>query len=303
MGRINSKDTSKELFKNTGIIAIGQMSTKLVNFFLLPLYTALLTTEEYGTVDLLITYSTVLTIVAGLQMNLAVFRYLVTNRDDEARIKQVCSSVVFASALSFFVYAIIFGAISPFLRVSYSWYLLFHVGATIFLNTIASISRGIGKITYYVLGNFLSSSITIILNIVFIAVLRLDLKYMLIAYIAGPIFGGSFVFLKCRMGALFSRRSVDKQCIQKILRYSLPLVPNELSWSVIHASDRVIVSWVLSVAVNGLIAVAAKISSIYTTVFYIFNASWTEQVVLHYSDEGGKEYINAMFDKSVSLFA
>ena len=126
---------------------------------------------------------------------------------------------------------------------------------------------------------------------------------MLIAYIAGPILGGSFVFLKCRMGALFSRRSVDKQCIQKILRYSLPLVPNELSWSVIHASDRVIVSWVLSVAVNGLIAVAAKISSIYTTVFYIFNASWTEQVVLHYGDEGGKEYINAMFDKSVSLFA
>ena len=100
---INSKDTSKELFKNTGIIAIGQMSTKLVNFFLLPLYTALLTTEEYGTVDLLITYSTVLTIIVGLQMNLAVFRYLVTNRDDEARIKQVCSSVVFASALSFFV--------------------------------------------------------------------------------------------------------------------------------------------------------------------------------------------------------
>lgn len=303
MGRINSKDTSKELFKNTGIIAIGQMSTKLVNFFLLPLYTALLTTEEYGTVDLLITYSTVLTIIVGLQMNLAVFRYLVTNRDDEARTKQVCSSVVFASALSFFVYAIIFGAVCPFLRVSYSWYLLFHVGATIFLNTIASISRGIGKITYYALGNFLSSSITIILNIVFIAVLRLDLKYMLIAYIAGPILGGSFVFLKCRMGALFSRRSVDKQCIQKILRYSLPLVPNELSWSVIHASDRVIVSWVLSVAVNGLIAVAAKISSIYTTVFYIFNASWTEQVVLHYGDEGGKEYINAMFDKSVSLFA
>lgn len=56
-------------------------------------------------------------------------------------------------------------------------------------------------------------------------------------------------------------------------------------------------------AVNGLIAVAAKLSSLYTTVFYIFNASWSEQVVLHYKDEGGKEYICEMFDKMVSLFA
>ena len=74
MGKINSKNTSKELFKNTGIIGIGQMSTKLVSFLLLPLYTALLTTEEYGTVDLLTTYSTVLMIIVGLQMNLAIFR-------------------------------------------------------------------------------------------------------------------------------------------------------------------------------------------------------------------------------------
>lgn len=303
MGNINSKKTSKELFKNTGIIAIGQMSTKLVTFLLLPLYTTLLTTEEYGTVDLLTTYSTVLTIIVGLQMNLAIFRYLVTNRDDEANIRQICSSVVFASAAAFAVYTVLFCLIQPLLTVPYSWYLLFHVGAAIFLNTIGSISRGLGKNAYYALGNFLASSITIILNILFIAVLRLDLKYMLFAYIAGPILGGIIVFLKCRMWKLLSFRSVDRQRIRQILDYALPLVPNELSWSVIHASDRVIVSRVLSVAVNGLIAVSAKISSIYTTVFYIFNASWSEQVVLHYKDEGGKEYIGEMFDKMVSLFA
>lgn len=45
MKKINNSSTSKALFKNTGIIAIGQVSTKIVNFLLLPLYTALLTTE------------------------------------------------------------------------------------------------------------------------------------------------------------------------------------------------------------------------------------------------------------------
>lgn len=38
----------RRLIKNTGIIAIGNISTKLVSFFLLPLYTAVLSTAEYG---------------------------------------------------------------------------------------------------------------------------------------------------------------------------------------------------------------------------------------------------------------
>ena len=37
--------------------------------------------------------------------------------------------------------------------------------------------------------------------------------------------------------------------------------------------------------------------------FSIFNTSWTEQVVLHYKDIGGAEYINNMFDKMVAFFA
>ena len=56
MGSIDLNNTNKALFKNTGIIAIGQISTKIVNFLLLPLYTALLTTQEYGLVDILSTY-------------------------------------------------------------------------------------------------------------------------------------------------------------------------------------------------------------------------------------------------------
>lgn len=41
----------RRLIKNTGIIAIGNISTKLVSFFLLPLYTAVLSTAEYGAYD------------------------------------------------------------------------------------------------------------------------------------------------------------------------------------------------------------------------------------------------------------
>ena len=43
----------KTLVKNTLIITIGKICTQLITFLLLPLYTGILSTEEYGVVDLL----------------------------------------------------------------------------------------------------------------------------------------------------------------------------------------------------------------------------------------------------------
>ena len=62
------------LMKNTAIILFGKVCTQLISYLLLPLYTTVLSTEEYGTVDLLITYVTLIAPVVTLQMEAAVFR-------------------------------------------------------------------------------------------------------------------------------------------------------------------------------------------------------------------------------------
>ena len=50
----------KELAKNTFIILAGKVSTQMITFFMLPLYTSYLLTEEYGLVDLITTYVTLI---------------------------------------------------------------------------------------------------------------------------------------------------------------------------------------------------------------------------------------------------
>ena len=257
MKKINNSSTSKALFKNTGIIAIGQISTKIVNFLLLPLYTALLTTEEYGLVDLLTTYASLIAVVIGLQMSQAVFRFLVTCRDDEHRLREI---------------------------------LLIYVLASIFLQTAAGIARGLGNNTVYAAGNFISAFVMIVLNILFVAIMRLGVSAMLVSQIVGPLIGGTYIFVCTRIWKYFDIKAANKKDMKMVMNYAIPLVPNELSWTVIHSSDRMIISTFVSIAANGLIAVAAKIS-------------WTEQVVLHYKDEGGPEYVCEMFDKMITFFA
>lgn len=167
---------------------------------------------------------------------------------------------------------------------------------------MSGLVRGLGKNADYATGSFISAVVTLVLNVLFIAVFRLNIAFMLAAYAIGPVLGCLYLMKRVHIFKYLRLKSANKKDLKMVLKYAVPLVPNELSWSVIHASDRIIVSHFLSIAANGLIAVASKFSAIYTTGFSIFNTSWTEQVVLHYKDEGGKNYVNSMFEQMVTFF-
>lgn len=88
---------TRRLIKNTGIIAVGGMATKLVSFLLLPLYTSVLSTGDYGTVDYINTIALFCVPAVSLLMDEALFRFLIDCRTDGDRSKAVtrvlrCSS-------------------------------------------------------------------------------------------------------------------------------------------------------------------------------------------------------------------
>ena len=51
---------SKRLINNTIIFFIGSLGSKFIQFFLVPLYTYALTTEQYGVTEIVLTASNVL---------------------------------------------------------------------------------------------------------------------------------------------------------------------------------------------------------------------------------------------------
>lgn len=76
----------KQLLVNTIIIAIGKLSTQVVSFLLLPLYTSKLSPAEYGTYDFLVTLSTFLLPIITLLMEESMFRFLIDA--DDLRVKK-----------------------------------------------------------------------------------------------------------------------------------------------------------------------------------------------------------------------
>src|SRR5699024_3025078 len=76
----------KYLIKNTGVLTISNFSSKILTFLMVPLYTNVLTTAEYGTYDLSISTVSLLTPILSLNVVDGVMRYSMDARYDRAEV-------------------------------------------------------------------------------------------------------------------------------------------------------------------------------------------------------------------------
>ena len=137
-------DKEKQLLTNTKIVSIGKIATQLITFFLLPVYTAVLTKEEYGVVDLLNTLVNLVFPIITLQIEQGVFRYLVDYREDKNKQKEVITSVFGFIIRQLIVYIIIFLIFSRWINNPYKYFLVANILVTMFTSILLQICRGLG---------------------------------------------------------------------------------------------------------------------------------------------------------------
>ena len=295
-------DRNKKLLKNTIIITISKICTQLITFLLLPFYTGILSTAEYGTIDLLNTIVTLLIPIITFQLEQAAFRELIESRADIEKESTIITTSLIIILFQFTLYSIIFFIIFPFINNNYKVFLYINIATAIFSSFFLQIARGLGDNKKYAIGSFISASFTIIFNVFLLAIVKMRVEGMLIANIIGQIANCTFLFFSLHLSKYISYKYIDKKKALSLLKYSIPLVPNQISWWVFNVSDRVIVSCILGVAKNGLLSAASKFSSVYVMVFSIFNMSITETIAVHIKDKDIEDYFNKIFNTITTLF-
>ena len=93
------KNKYKDLTLNTLIFTISSFGSKFISFFLVPLYTAVLTTSEYGSVDLMTTTAQLLIPVLTLNVQDAVLRFTLDDNYNKEDIIKVSSRTIMISSL------------------------------------------------------------------------------------------------------------------------------------------------------------------------------------------------------------
>ncbi len=292
----------KALLKNTAIVSIGKISTQLITFFLLPIYTAVLTNEEYGVVDLLNTLVNLFLPIVTLQIEQGVFRYLIDCRKDQNRQTVVITTVMRFIVIQSLAYIVIILIASSFINNQYKYFLAGNLIVSIFSTILLQISRGLGDNKKYAIGSFISGFVVVILNVILIVAFHLGAYGMLLATLIGNLACAIYIFISKKIYKYIKIKQNDKQLLKEIIKYSIPLVPNMISWWIVNASDRTIVTAVLGIAQNGIYSAANKFTNVFSSLYSVFNLTWTESAAINIDSEDKDEFFSKILDVTIRFF-
>ena len=291
-----------KLLKDTAIFAIGNLGSKIILFFLVPLYTNCLTTDEYGIAEYVFTISQLLVPIVSVSIWEGTVRMGLKkghNQDD----------VIFNSLIVFLVSVAIiivstplwnyYDPIKPW-KYYLSLYSILYILNQICLNFIKIKDKN----KLFAIISVIQTLVLAGLNILLLVVLRLGIRGYLISNILALLCADCILLIAGEVIVDAKRGKIDHILLKSMMQYSAPLVVNNISWWVIHSSDKLMIEQMLSDHELGLYTVASKIPSLINVFVSVFTQAWSLSSIREMESTNDTAYYKKVFEiYSFFLFA
>lgn len=293
----------KKLINNSIIFTIGNFGSKLISFFMVPLYTSYLTTSEYGTADLMTTTKNLLLPFLTLEIGQAALRFAIETDQEEEKETILSNIIAFEVVIAFVItIALLILKILNYLELNSVFFILLLI-FSIFNNTLSQYMRGVGLVKQFAVNGILMTIVTVISNIILLVYFQTGiygyLLSMIIALIASNLYICYSISKKVRLWNFHPQ--LDN--LVKMLRFSIPIVPTSSMWWIINSSTRYFILFFLDASANGLFAVANKIPSVVSMIISLFSQSWQLSSFEEFESEDKDTFYSNIFNTySSSLF-
>lgn len=286
----------RELSVNTALFAISSFGSKLVSFLLLPLYTSVLSTADYGTVDLMTSTVSLLLPILTVNVQDAVLRFALGGEAAADRVLTVGLRTVAAGACVLLAAeaALVLSGLSPvdgiYLAFLFAMFLLTSLG-----NVLTMYVKAQGQVRSLVVSGIGSTLVTSLLAVVLLVVVRVGVLGYMAATTAGSLFTVAVLTFASGVSPRAVGGRVPKGLLRAMLAYSAPLIANGLAWWVNDVSDRYVVTLICGAAANGVYAVAFKIPTILSTLQSIFYNAWSISAIKEFDPGDGDGFLGRMY--------
>lgn len=286
---------AKNLSVNTLLFTISNFGTKIISFLLVPLYTYVLSTTDYGNLDLITTTVQLLIPIMTLNIQDAVLRFGLDKEYNPMQSAKVGFRVI--AIASFILGAVLFVLFElPFFPLSamYSLYLYLLFVTHAFYNVLSMFLKAINKVKLLVICGLLNTLIACSLNILLLLVYKLGVLGYLIANISGTVIAVAIMFFGS--GIIKSAKTtIPSHLFKTMALFSLSLVANSIAWWLNNASDRYILVLFSGAAITGVYAVAYKIPTILSTIQSIFYNAWSISAITEFDEEDSDGFIGNVY--------
>jgi O-antigen/teichoic acid export membrane protein len=288
-----ASDRYSKLLKNSLVFFIGNLGSKIISFVIVPFYTYVLTTEEYGSADLITTTVNMLAPFVMVGMNEAVLRFTVSKDENVGGIATNSLAVVTVGSVVSWLLFPLFASISIIGDNVVLFLLLLTL--TCFNNVFLQLLRGIGKSKSFAFNGVLITFSMAAANVIALGIFHLGVKGYLASMLAAQAIGALHIIVSCKLWRLVSFKALDRQLTRRMLVYCIPLIPNSLMWWIMSASDRYVILFFLGAGANGIYNVAQKIPSIVNIVYGIFMQAWQISAIEERDSEDNARFQSTVF--------
>lgn len=296
------KEKNSYLIKNTVIFAISSFGTKFLSFFMIPLYTNILSTSDYGIADLITTTGTLLIFVCTINIADSVLRFSIDEKcnDKEAILSFGLRVLVVGSLVVCFILSVIYKFKILNWPVQYYIFIWLYFIFVALNQILSNYLRAIDKVKEVAVAGILSSLFIILGNVVFLLIIKWGIVGYLISLILGPLISCIYSFTK--IGCTF-KILVNSVCERKVkydmILYCAPLIFNNIALWINAYLDRYFVTGMCGADQNGIYSAASKIPTILSTCYSIFTQAWTLSAIKEF-DKDDKE---GFFSQTYNIYS
>lgn len=296
MRKINNQKYSF-LLKNTVLFTIANFSNKLIIFLLLPFYTAFLSTEEYAIIDLISVVQQLIFPIITLDITEAVIRFGIEKNSNKKNVFIIGLLLIVLGNAILGIGCLSCVALSIGVKKYILYFLIFNI--VISFNTLfSSFLRTVDKVGIITISSVINTIVTTVLNIIFIAKLKIGIDGYYLSFIAGNILAIIIMFFGSYKIILNNKldRNIIKKNFVEMIKYAIPLIPNGIFWWINSSLDRFFLSAMSGLAYVGMYSAANKIPAILTTITGIFQQSWGLSIFKENDSKNKKEFFDKIYD-------
>ncbi len=293
----------KQLSKETAVYGVSTIVGRFLNFLLVPLYTNVFTTSEFGIFSNIYAYLAFLNIVFIFGMDAAFMKYFSLSEDRLSKTKTFSTPVIFTTITSVLLCVILYlfhEQISEKILIPPDFsYLSLYVIAILFFDTLTLIPfaylRMERKPVKFATIKILNICINFSLNLILILVFDFGIEAIFISNLAASIL--SMVLLIPDFMANFSL-SIDYQILKKMLKFGLPYLPASIAAVMVQLVDVPIVRALTDDSTLGIYRANYKLGIFMMLFVQMFSYAWQPFFLTNAKEKNAKE----LFSKVLTLF-
>lgn len=299
---MSTSPKTKQLAVDTILFGISTFGSKILVFLLTPLYTAVLLTEEYGVADLINTTVNLIYPVLTLAITDATLRYaLDKNCSKQAVLGNSLVITLLSWVLLLACYPVI-AALDSEITAQLSKYWGYFIATYGMYNLhlcFANFIKGVGKTKLFAIQGIVQTVTVIVCNIYFLLIAKTGLQGYLLSIIIGLAVPTALMFFVGGIAKYIFPLKLDKKLMAEMLKYSIPMIPTLLAWSINMYINKYMLIGLLpegeGLSASGIFSVANKIPSLLTAVLSVFTQAWQLSAISNVNDSDESAYYTKIY--------